>query len=232
MSPSEDPAGNPEDPAEATAADSDGPVGDGAAAFVRRFGPATRWAHWSTAALTAVCLATAAVLYLGPLATLVGRRQLVSAVHLYAGLALPAPMLAAALSAAYRRDLAELDRFTPADWKWLRTRPRRRHTDAVGKFNAGQKLYAAFVAGAVLVMLGTGVIMEFGGAFAVTHRTGATFVHDLLALSLFAGICGHLWMASRDPAARLGMRTGVVPRPWALREHPAWHTEPDAPPTE
>ncbi|OAA25635.1 formate dehydrogenase subunit gamma [Frankia sp. EI5c] len=210
------------------------PAGTGAGAaplLVRRFGRATRVAHWSTAALTGVCLATAAMLYLGPLATMVGRRQLVAAVHLYAGLALPVPMLAAAVSAAYRRDVAELDRFAAGDWAWLRTRPRRRDTTAVGKFNAGQKLYAAFVAGAVLVLLGTGLIMEFGGPLAVSYRTGATFVHDLLALFLFAGVCGHLWMASRDPVARLGMRTGMVPLPWALREHPGWHV-PSPPPAD
>lgn len=205
---------------------SDHPAADApqpAPRVVERFGLAARCAHWCTAALTAVCLVTAAVLYLGPLATLVGRRPLVAAVHLYAGLALPVPMLAAAASAAYRRDLAELDRFTTADWAWLRTRPRRRDTTAVGKFNAGQKLYAAFVAGSVLVMLGTGALMEFGGPLPVSYRTGATFVHDLLALGLFLGVCGHLWMAARDPVARLGMRTGLVPLPWARREHPAWH---------
>ncbi|CUU60175.1 formate dehydrogenase subunit gamma [Parafrankia irregularis] len=197
--------------------------------LVRRFGRASRAAHWSTAVLTGICLATAAVLYLGPLATLVGRRQIVATVHLYAGLALPLPILAAAVSAAYRRDVAALDRFTAGDWAWLRTRPRRRDRSTVGKFNAGQKLYAAFVAGAVLVMLGTGLIMEFGGpgAIPVSYRTGATFVHDSLALGLFVGVCGHLWMASRDPVALVGMRTGMVPLPWALHEHPAWLAGPD-----
>src|SRR5262249_35695084 len=60
---------------------------------VRRFDRVPRWVHWSTATLMGVCLATAAVLYLGPLSILVGRRHLVETVHLYAGLALPAPML-------------------------------------------------------------------------------------------------------------------------------------------
>lgn len=221
---------------------------------VLRFSRASRWAHWATAALTAICLATAAMLYLGPLAQLVGRRHLVETTHIYAGLALPVPMLLAAVSAAYRRDVSALNRFSPADWAWLRAllraslrtrpptwmRPRTRqqgassplphHPDAttvrppiaVGKFNPGQKLYAAFVAGWIAVLLGTGLIMQFGSALAVGYRTGATFVHDLLAFALAVAVAGHLWMASRDPVARLGMRSGVVPRWWAAREHPGW----------
>jgi formate dehydrogenase subunit gamma len=141
-------------------------------------------------------------------------------------------MLLGAVSAAYRRDVGALNRFTPPDWAWLRqqVRLRRHRVDVpIGKFNAGQKLYAAFIAGAILVMLGTGVIMEYGGGLPVSYRTGATFVHDLLAYGLAAGVCGHLWMAARDPIARTGMYTGLVPAWWARREHTAWTPEP--PPT-
>jgi formate dehydrogenase subunit gamma len=93
-----------------------------------------------------------------------------------------------------------------------------------GKFNAGQKLYAAVVAGSILVFLGTGLIMYLGQDLDIPddYRTGASFVHDLLAFALFVGVCGHLWMASHDPTARAGMRTGRVPRWWAATEHPHW----------
>jgi formate dehydrogenase subunit gamma len=182
------------------------------------------------------CLLTGATLYLPPLAQLVGRRPLVETIHLYAGLALPVPMLAAAASAGYRRDLRALNRFTAADHAWLRASlrfgswrraaARARVAGGVGKFNAGQKLFAAFVAGGAFVMLGTGVIMQWGagplGPIPIGYRTGATFVHDLLAYGLFFGVVGHLWMAAHDPVARVGMRTGTVPAWWAAREHPAW----------
>src|SRR5262249_23713941 len=93
-----------------------------------------------------------------------------------------------------------------------------------GKFNAGQKLYAAVVAGSILVFLGTGLAMHFGQDLDIPdrYRTGATFVHDLFAYGIFFAVCGHLWMASRDPVARAGMRTGYVPRWWATTEHPHW----------
>jgi formate dehydrogenase subunit gamma len=35
-------------------------------------------------------------------------------------------------------------------------------------------------------------------------------------------VAGHIWMAMRDPEARLGMRTGHVSPEWARRHHPQW----------
>ncbi|MCM3886234.1 cytochrome b/b6 domain-containing protein [Frankia sp. R82] len=233
----------PSDPPPPAAGPSPASGGSGLAT-VRRFGRSTRLVHWTTAAAMGCCLATGAVLLLPPLAELVGRRRLVELIHLYAGLALPVPMLVAAATTGYRRDVRALNRFTAADGAWLRARlrlgawqrarARAAVAGGVGKFNAGQKVYAAFVAGAILVMLGTGVLLQWGpdlpGGFPVAWRTGATFVHDLLAYGLFFGVAGHLWMASRDPIARVGIRTGTVPAWWAAREHPAWTVSADGPP--
>ena len=55
----------------------------------------------------------------------------------------------------------------------------------MGKFNAGQKLNAAFTLGSILVLFGTGAIMFFSSAFPDDIRTGATFVHDWLARNGF-----------------------------------------------
>jgi formate dehydrogenase subunit gamma len=187
-----------------------------------RFTRAERWVHRSTALLMSVCLLTAACLYVGPLAVLVGRRSLVKAVHVYSGMALPLPLLLGWMSAAVRADLRTLNRFSPHDWEWLRSRDRRSGRVPVGKFNAGQKLNAAFTAGAILVMLGTGLIMRFPAPWPLTWRTGATFVHDWLALAVLVVVLGHLAYARKDPVARQGMRTGVVPAGWARREHRAW----------
>ncbi len=198
------------------------------AELLHRFTRMQRWVHRTTAALMGVCVATASVLYIGPLSILVGRRHLVETVHVYAGIALPLPMLIGGLSAAYRHDLGLLNRFTAADWAWLRSRDRRGGRIPIGKFNPGQKLNAAFVAGSVLVMFGTGLLMRYGNSWPVRWRTGATFVHDWLAYAVVIVATGHIWFASRDPVARTGMRTGVVPRCWARREHPGW--EAAAPP--
>ncbi|GLW55723.1 cytochrome b/b6 domain-containing protein [Kitasatospora phosalacinea] len=192
-----------------------------------RFAPAQRRAHRVTAVLMLTCLATAACLYLPPLAQLVGRRRLVATVHEWCGLLLPVPLLLALATRAMRRDAVRLGRFTAADRTWLRTvRRRRAGPRPAGKFNAGQKLYAQWTLGTMLVMLGTGLLMWFTGLAPAVWRTGATFVHDWFAFAVAAVVLGHLRMAYLDPEARRGMRTGAVEREWAEREHPQW-AEPD-----
>ncbi|MGW5511061.1 cytochrome b/b6 domain-containing protein [Streptomyces albogriseolus] len=196
-----------------------------AAAAVRRFAPAQRRAHRATALLMGVCVATAACLYVPQLAQLAGRRALVVTLHQWSGLLLPVPVLAALVSRAFRADLARLNRFGPHDRVWLRAalrRDRRPASRPAGKFNAGQKLYAAWIAGATLVMLGTGLLMWFTHLTPLVWRTAATFVHDWLALTVGIVLAGHVGMALADPEARRGLRTGSVRREWAEREHPLW----------
>jgi len=184
-----------------------------------------RWVHRGVAALMGLCIATAAVLYIGPLSVLVGRRALVERIHVYAGIALPLPVVLGLLSQPFRADLRRLNRFSPMDWTWLRASDRRSGRLPVGKFNAGQKINAAFIAGAILVMLGTGLVMRYANHWPVSYRTGATWVHDWLAYGIAAMIAGHLYFATRDPMARRGMRTGLVTTQWARREHRRWAEE-------
>ncbi|MGW5325899.1 cytochrome b/b6 domain-containing protein [Streptomyces sp. NPDC004014] len=192
---------------------------------VRRFGPAQRRVHRATAALMGVCVITAACLYVPQLAVLVGRRELVVRIHECAGLALPVPVLLGLASRAFRADLRFLNRFGPHDRVWLwaaLSRDKRRSSRPAGKFNAGQKVYAAWIAGASLVMLGTGLMMWFTRLTPLVWRTSATFVHDWLALTIGVVLAGHIGMALGDPEARRGLRTGTVSRRWAEREHPLW----------
>lgn len=204
-------------------------------ARLRRFARPERWVHHATAGLLLACIATAAALYVPPVSELIGRRYLVVRVHEWSGLALPLPYLAGLASKAFRRDLRLLNRFGPHDRQWLSTRLRRRAAEPrpvgaqAGKFNAGQKLYAAFTAGAGLVMLGTGLLMWFTGLAPLVWRTGATFVHDWLALAVALAVTGHIYKAVRDPEALRGIFTGRVSPGWAHREHPLWVPDLDAP---
>jgi formate dehydrogenase subunit gamma len=186
--------------------------------------------HWTVAALMTTSILTAGALYNGSLSLLVGHRHVVEVVHVYAGFALPAPMLIGLVSRAYRTDLTRLNRFAPSDWQWLRTRTRRDGTIRVGKFNAGQKLNAALTAGAVVVLLGTGVLMDFTGLVRLPWRTGATFAHDWFALALGLLVLGHIYYALDDREALRGMRTGRVSTHWAHAEHAAWAEEVDSSP--
>ncbi|MFF4546195.1 cytochrome b/b6 domain-containing protein [Streptomyces sp. NPDC001435] len=192
---------------------------------VRRFTPAERWIHRTTAALMGIVVLTAAFLYIPQLAVLVGRRELVVRIHECAGLALPVPVLLGLASRAFRADLGFLNRFGPHDRLWLRAalvRDKRRSSRPAGKFNAGQKVYAAWIAGATVVMLATGLMMWFTHLTPLMWRTSATFVHDWLALTIGVVLAGHIGMALADPEARRGLRTGRVSREWAKREHPLW----------
>ncbi|MFE5029555.1 cytochrome b/b6 domain-containing protein [Streptomyces sp. NPDC056656] len=191
-------------------------------ARVRRFTRTETWVHRSTAALMGLCVLTAACLYVPQFAELVGRRELVVRLHEWSGLLLPAPYLAGLASRAFRADLRRLNRFVPHDRTWLRSALRRSGPRPAGKFNAGQKLYAGWLGGAVLVMLGTGLLMWFTNLAPLTWRTGGTFVHDWLSLALGIVVAGHIARAWADPEARLGMRTGFVGREWAEREHGEW----------
>jgi formate dehydrogenase subunit gamma len=190
-----------------------------------RFVPAERWVHRSTGLLMGACLLSAFVLYYGPISLAVGHRHVVELVHVWAGYALPVPLLLGLLSPAYRHDLRLLNRFSREDWRWLRAKNRRDGSFEVGKFNAGQKLNAALTTGSIFVLLGTGTLMFWTGLARLAWRTGATFVHDWFALGLGLLVLGHLWFAIADPQAREGMRTGRVDRRWAEKEHPAWAAE-------
>ncbi|MET7694406.1 cytochrome b/b6 domain-containing protein [Streptomyces sp. NPDC005483] len=192
---------------------------------VRRFTTAERLVHRTTGYLMLLCLVTAACLYFGPLAQLVGRRNLMVTVHEWSGIALPVPSLLGLLSPAFRADLRRLNRFAVYDRQWLRAVRRRRTSPEArpaGKFNAGQKLYAGWIAGAVLVMMFTGLLMWFMGLLPFISRTSAIFVHDILAWAITFVLLGHMRRAFEDPEARLGMRTGYVSWSWARRHHARW----------
>jgi formate dehydrogenase subunit gamma len=192
---------------------------------VDRFGLGSRWVHGLTGAFMIVCMLTAAVLYNGSIAVLVGHRYLVEQMHVYSGFALPVPLIAGIVSRSYRDDARRLNRFTSRDWAWLRSRTRRDGTIEVGKFNAGQKLNASLSAGAIAVLLLSGTIMYFTNLAPLPWRSGATFVHDWFALAVGLLVVGHIYMAAKDPHALTGIRTGRVPLRWARREHGAWARE-------
>jgi len=197
------------------------------AGTIVRFDPTERRLHWASATLFLVLLVTGMVLYVGPLSALVGRRTLVKDVHVVAGLLLPVPLLVAYAGtwrSGLRRDVRRLARWSVDDRHWL-TSLGRRGRGRLGKFNAGQKLNAIFVAGCIPVMLATGIIMRWFDPFPLAWRTGATFVHDWIALALLAVIIGHIGKALADPVALRAMVRGDVPEEHVKRNHPRWWHE-------
>ena len=138
---------------------------------LRRFSTGERWVHRTLGILLGVLMVTAALLYFPWLGGIVGNRRTVRLIHEVAGWIVLVPLALALLSKAFRADARRLNRFAPTDWEWQRSRDRRTGRIAVGKFNAGQKLNAAFTLGSILVLSGTGAIMFFSSAFPDDIRT-------------------------------------------------------------
>jgi formate dehydrogenase subunit gamma len=193
---------------------------------VPRFDRTERIVHWCNATLFLTLVVTGASLYAGPLSTIVAHRLLVKTIHVYSGLLLPIPILigiALRSGAQLRADLRRLNRWIRDDRLWWTVRGRAQAR--LGKFNPGQKLNAVFIGAAIVVMLGTGSIMRWFKPFPVSWRTGATFVHDWFALTLFVVIIGHIVLALNDPDSLRGMVFGWVPERWARRYRPRWYAE-------
>jgi formate dehydrogenase gamma subunit len=192
-----------------------------------RFDTAERTLHWVNAILFLTVMSTAAVLYVGPLSAAVGRRELVRTIHVWTGIALPVPLLITLVGRwgkGFRADVSRLNRWTKDDRRWFRSLGRDPYV-RLGKFNPGQKLNASFIAGVIVVMLATGSIMNWFHYFPVDWRTGATFVHDWIAVILFVVVVGHIGFALSDPDSLGGMLRGTVDARWARGHHPGWYEE-------
>lgn len=192
--------------------------------WINRFDGVERGVHWATAFLFLSLIATGAVLYIGPLSTLIGRRSMVRHLHVWAGLALPFPALAGIggrWGAQLRADMGVLNRWIADDRRWLRSLGGDRSV-RLGKFNPGQKLNASFLAGAGLIMLATGSVMHWFQPFPVDWRTGATFVHDVTALVATIAVLGHITLGLSDRAALTAMLRGPVTVGWAAQHRPRW----------
>ncbi len=199
---------------------------------VRRFDVLERIVHWVNAVLFLTLLVSGSCLFIPALAAAVGRRETFKDLHVIAGFALPVPIIVGAVlawlsrrsrlavGAGFAADGRDLARFTAADRRWLRRLGRDRSIP-FGKFNAGQKLNAAFVVGAIPVTMVTGLMLRFPEPFADSWRTGATFVHDWMYLALAVVIIGHVAKALSDPTSLKSMVTGHVPRWWAAK-HRTW----------
>jgi formate dehydrogenase subunit gamma len=194
---------------------------------ILRFDGVQRAAHWANALLFGILMLTALPLYFPSLSDVVGRRALVANIHVWSGVVLPLPVLISLLGpwgARMRRDLRRINLWTKDELRWLRllglNAPR-----VVDKFNPGQKLNAIFIGGSIMVMLATGSVLKWFRFFPVSWRTGATFVHDVLAFAIFAVVIGHILFALTHREAMRSMIKGWVSESWAARNAPGWLRE-------
>jgi formate dehydrogenase subunit gamma len=196
-------------------------------ARIVRFDSVQRAAHWANALLFGILMLTALPLYFPSLSDVVGRRALVADIHVWSGVVLPVPIVVSVLGpwgAQMRRDLRRINAWTKDEVKWLRLLGR----DAppvVDKFNPGQKLNAIFIGACIAIMLATGFILKWFRFFPVDWRTGATFVHDVLAFAIFAVVIGHIAFAVTHRESLRSMIRGWVSEAWAAKHAPGWLRE-------
>lgn len=192
-----------------------------------RFDRVQRSAHWANALLFSILILTALPLYFSSIERLVGRHLLIEEIHVWAGVALPLPVLVSLLGPwgrRMRRDLRRFNRWTQAEVRWFWSLGTMGELEK-GKFNPGQKLNAIFIGASIVVMLGTGAIMKWFSLFPVSWREGATFVHEVLALLVVVVVAGHILMALTHRESRQSMLKGWVSVQWARRHAPRWVAE-------
>jgi formate dehydrogenase subunit gamma len=205
-------------------------------ARIRRFSRTERAAHWLLAIGFFVLLGSGLALYLPSLAAHVDRPT-AKAIHIDAAIALGVGLVAVAVLGnrrAVRGTLRDLDRYDADDARWLAGAPRRlvsgEPSPPQGRFNAGQKLNAALVAGLMVVMAVTGFLLWYGERDTRYRFAGTVDIHDWGTLLLLALVAGHVYLSVLHPATRhalRGMTVGDVDRDWALEHHAKWAEQAD-----
>lgn len=170
--------------------------------------------HWSVAAAVLVLLVTGVVMYVPWLSQVVGQRFWVRTSHLVAAIALVAVVLVmpALRWGELRRLERELSFWDRADWDWFR-RPwdvflstYHEPASAPRRFNAGQKLLAALVASALVLLAVSGVPMYWWWLFAGEVVQRARDLHVLASFAVTALIAGHVYLAAFGLSGLLGTR--------------------------
>ena len=193
------------------------------AVYVQRFSRTERSVHWIHASVFFVLLGTGLVLYVPSLSTLVARRPLIKDIHIYAAIAwlvLLTIVVVLGDRRGLRRTLRELDLFDDDDRLWLRRKPRPQ-----GRFNAGQKVHAALVAGFAVLFAVSGFLLWLGERDTRFRWASTILLHDGLMYVSLILLMGHLYLALIYPATRHALRgitVGSVRRDWALEHHRKW----------
>ena len=200
-------------------------------AYVVRFDAVERTLHWLLAITFLLMMASGLVLYLPSLATLAADRVLWKTIHLSSAVVFWAGLIALIPGNSHRLRMTarEIDRFDDDDGRWLRWAVARSGVEPPqGRFNAGQKLNTAIVAGLMVVFTLNGTLMYLQERDASFRGSSAILVHDWATWIAVPLVLGHLYLAMLHPATRHSLRgitLGTVRRDWANRHHSKWNPD-------
>jgi formate dehydrogenase subunit gamma len=203
---------------------------------VYRFNLAERIAHWNHALSFIVLLLTGAALVFRGLAALLGHDGLLvsgqihrAAAVFFTVLTIPVLVIGARRPAgAWVRGAFRFDR---DDLRFLALFPRDFFGLKVtlpdqGRFNAGEKINSIMQIVGWPVMVVTGWMLVFKGAFAPGLVQWVLAIHSVTAFVLGAAVIGHIYLASVHPHAHpgwTGMTSGWVPEWWARDHYRKWY---------
>jgi formate dehydrogenase subunit gamma len=194
---------------------------------VLRFTRTERAVHWVQATSFLVLLISGYALALPAVEAVLGHRAVLREVHLSAAFFLffgPAVVALAGDRTSVAEDVRAVEVWDEDDLRWLAPPPLRGPAPA-GRFNAGQKLNAIFVAWSTLAFALSGLIMWQNRRFPLGAVQRANVIHTDLAYLALLVFLGHLYLSAVNPATRpslSGMVGGWVDRAWALAHHPRW----------
>ncbi len=96
----------------------------------------------------------------------------------------------------------------------------------VGKFNAGQKLYAWVIFISAIVFFLTGIVIWFQENFSIGLVRWSVVIHELVFIVAGAFTIIHIYMGTIGlPGSIWGIIGGKVSATWAKFHHPKWYRE-------
>lgn len=202
------------------------------AARIPRFNRTERAVHWVQAISFLALLISGFVLGLPQFESAIGHRALLREIHLSSAFFFffgPAIVGLAGDRRALARDISDVDTWDPDDLRWLIPFPILRlfgiATPPQGRFNAGQKANALFVAWSTVTFTATGLLMWQNRRFPTDVVQQANTIHTALAYFALAAFLGHIFLATLYPATRHSFHAitqGWVERGWAEHHHAKW----------
>ncbi len=96
----------------------------------------------------------------------------------------------------------------------------------VGKFNAGQKMFAVFIGLATITLGVTGIFIWFPLSFPRWIVQISLMLHGLMFVGSIMFVVVHVYLATiGNPGTLEAMLWGRVTRAWAKHHHPKWYKE-------
>ena len=96
----------------------------------------------------------------------------------------------------------------------------------VGKFNAGQKMFAVFIGLATLILGVTGIFIWMPLSFPRWIVQMSLMLHGLMFVGSIMFVVVHVYLATiGNPGTLEAMLWGKVTRSWAKHHHPKWYKE-------